>query len=361
MMNFEEFTKEVADNIKSFLPEWYDNAKVEVEQMNKLNESYLGLRVSIPDENISPCLNLNGAYRAYENGVSIEQIMERAAYTITTPVPEVDTKAFLDYEQIKDKLFIRVSNYEKNQDALADIPHERVEDLAITYHILVEAIDDGVGSVTIHNGLMEQYGITQEQLHQDAVANSQKIMPPEITSMASIMENSMRAEMLMNGCSEDEIDEMIASVSAEVDMYVIRNESHVNGASAIFYPDMMDDVAKLMNGDFYIIPSSTDEVIVIPDDGNASVAYMNAMVNEVNSAEVSPEMRLGNEVYHYDATDKVFEKASAHEERMKQKSAEKETSSEKNSILKKMDDKKKEIAGAVKDTVTPKRAVEATI
>ena len=46
-----------------------------------------------------------------------------------------------------------------------------------------------------------------------------------------------------------------------------------------------------MNGDFYIIPSSTDEVIVIPDDGNASVAYMNAMVNEVNAAEVSPEMR----------------------------------------------------------------------
>ena len=56
--------------------------------------------------------------------------------------------------------------------------------------------------------LRKQKGITQEQLHQDAVANSQKIMPPEITSMASIMENSMRAEMLMNGCSEDEIDEM---------------------------------------------------------------------------------------------------------------------------------------------------------
>lgn len=361
MMNFEDFAKEVADNIKSYLPEWYDNAKIEVEQIDKLNESYLGLRVMVPDENIAPCLNLNGAYKAYENGVSMEQIMERAAYSITTPIPEVDTKAFLDYEQVKDKLFVRVSNYEMNQDALVNIPHERVEDLAITYHILVEAIDDGIGSVTIHNGLLEQYGITQEQLHQDALNNSQRIMPAEITSMASIMENNMRAEMKMDGYSEDEIDEMIASVSASVNMYVIRNESHVNGASAIFYPEMMDEVAKLMEGDFFIIPSSTDEVIVIPDDDNASVAYMNAMVNEVNAAEVSPEMRLGNEVYHYDATDKVFEKASAHEERMAQKAEEKETGSEKTSILKKMDDKKKEIAGAVKDAVAPKRAVEATI
>ena len=31
MMNFEDFAKEVADNIKSYLPEWYDNAKIEVE------------------------------------------------------------------------------------------------------------------------------------------------------------------------------------------------------------------------------------------------------------------------------------------------------------------------------------------
>ena len=361
MMNFEDFAKEVADNIKSYLPEWYDNAKIEVEQIDKLNESYLGLRVMVPDENIAPCLNLNGAYMAYENGVSMEQIMERAAYSITTPIPEVDTKAFLDYEQVKDKLFVRVSNYEMNQDALTNIPHERVEDLAITYHILVEAIDDGVGSVTIHNGLLEQYGITQEQLHQDALNNSQRIMPAEITSMASIMENNMRAEMKMDGYSEDEIDEMIASVSASVNMYVIRNESHVNGASAIFYPEMMDEVAKLMEGDFFIIPSSTDEVIVIPDDGNASVAYMNAMVNEVNAAQVSEEIRLGNGVYRYDASEKIFEKASAYTDRVAQKATEKEDVSEKKSIMQRMDEKKKEIAGAVKDAVAPKRAVEAAL
>lgn len=47
MMNFEDFAKEVAENIKSYLPEWYDNAKVEVAQMDKLNESYLGLRVIV--------------------------------------------------------------------------------------------------------------------------------------------------------------------------------------------------------------------------------------------------------------------------------------------------------------------------
>lgn len=171
----------------------------------------------------------------------------------------------------------------------------------------------------------------------------------------------MRAEMMMNGISEDEIDEMIASATENVGMYVIRNEAHVNGASAIFYPDMMDEVAKLMDGDFYIIPSSTDEVLAIPDDGGMTVAQMNTMVQEVNETQVEEHMRLGNEVYHYDASEKVFEKASAHMERMAQKAEEKEASGEKNSILKKMDEKKKEVAGAVKDAVAPKKTTEVSI
>lgn len=361
MMSFEEFANGMADNMKSYLPEWYEDAKVELIDMQKLNDNYTGLRVTLPDEKVAPCLNMNAAYEAYLDGIDLRDIVAKAVDTITMPVPSVDVSGILDYENIKDKLFIRVSNYEKNQEALADIPHEKVEDLAITYHILVEAIDDGVGSITIHNGMMEQYGITQEQLHQDAVANSVKIMPPEIESMASVLENSMRAEMMMNGISEDEIDEMIASATENVGMYVIRNEAHVNGASAIFYPDMMDEVAKLMDGDFYIIPSSTDEVLAIPDDGGMTVAQMNTMVQEVNETQVEEHMRLGNEVYHYDASEKVFEKASAHMERMAQKAEEKEASGEKNSILKKMDEKKKEVAGAVKDAVAPKKTTEVSI
>ena len=42
-MNFDEFVKEMQENIKAYLPEWYENATVDVFQNQKLNDSYLGL------------------------------------------------------------------------------------------------------------------------------------------------------------------------------------------------------------------------------------------------------------------------------------------------------------------------------
>ena len=41
--NFDEFVKEMQENIKTYLPEWYENATVDVFQNQKLNDSYLGL------------------------------------------------------------------------------------------------------------------------------------------------------------------------------------------------------------------------------------------------------------------------------------------------------------------------------
>lgn len=40
---------------------------------------------------------------------------------------------------------------------------------------------------------------------------------------------------------------------------------------------------------------------------------------EINSTQVSPEDRLADEVYHYDAKDRVFEKAESFEDRQKHK------------------------------------------
>ena len=60
------------------------------------------------------------------------------------------------------------------------------------------------------------------------------------------------------------------------------------------------------------------------------------MVKGINETEVSPEERLSNNVYHYDSREKIFETADKFEARMgKEKEAEKST--EKSSVLDKLD------------------------
>ena len=53
-------------------------------------------------------------------------------------------KAILNYEDVKDKLFIRVSSAEANKEVLENAPHQLKEDLAITYHVAVGKDQDGL-------------------------------------------------------------------------------------------------------------------------------------------------------------------------------------------------------------------------
>ena len=70
-----------------------------------------------------------------------------------------------------------------------------------------------------------------------------------------------------------------------------------------------------MKGDYFILPSSVHETLVVPDDGRVSLQELTDMVKEVNMTQVNPEDQLTDQVYHYDIADHVFEKAETVAER----------------------------------------------
>lgn len=90
-------------------------------------------------------------------------------------------------------------------------------------------------------------------------------------------------------------------------MYVVSNTETLNGASAVFYPEFMDQAAKELGGNYFILPSSVHEMLFLPDDGNMKSAELKEMVTSINADVVSPADRLTDSVYHYDAAEKVFE------------------------------------------------------
>ena len=97
------------------------------------------------------------------------------------------------------------------------------------------------------------------------------------------------------------------------------------------------------NGNFFVLPSSLHETIVVPNDGNMEYKALLAMVTEINATEVDKQDKLTDQVYHYDVTDKVFEKASRYEDRKQ----EKDKSHEKKSVLEKLEEKKDEAKATI--------------
>ena len=198
------------------------------------------------------------------------------------------------------------------------------EDLAITYHLAIRIDDIGVGSTTITNDILKRYGISEEQLHADAMENSPNVRPIQVMVMGSMIEQlmGMEPETILRGETAQSIAETISKgMEREDPMFIITNQQTLDGAGVIFYPEVMDQIGEGFQGNFFILPSSTHETLVIPDNGAFDYRVLEDMVQTINENEVAPEERLSDHVYHYDVKDQVFERADKFAERQKEKAA----------------------------------------
>lgn len=319
-MNFEEFINTIKDTIKDYLPEDYRDAEGNILENRKLNTNYTGLTVTREGDTLAPTINLNNLFDSYSKHPehSITAVMQEVASVIQHTPETFDIGRIMDYDRVKKNLFMRLSAAEKNADVLEHAPHIRKEDLAITFHIMLDQSDKGTATTMINDNMMEAYGIDLDQLYQDALLNSSVICPAQIENMGEALSRMMIEDMKSAGAPPEMIQEMekdLKESNKDNPMTIITNDRLVDGASAIFYPGVMDLVGERMKGDYFILPSSVHETLVVPDDGRVSLQELTDMVKEVNMTQVNPEDQLTDQVYHYDIADHVFEKAETFAER----------------------------------------------
>ena len=296
-MSFESFKNWALESVKNYLPFDYRNAEVDIHTLSKIGEEYTGLTVRKAGQMSAAAINLEDAYEAYKNGMPVQLIGIKMAEIVQSE-PPFDLSIFANYESVKKNLFIRICNVAENRDVLETVPHKTVEDLAITYHILVSNSRDGMASAMITNDILNSFGISQEQLHKDALANSERILPVRIDSMMNIMSDLIDMDMESIGVQNDP------------SMIVITNRDGLNGASALFYEGTMEEVSQMLHGDYFVLPSSIHELIAIPVSMGQSYRDLERMVREVNAMTVAPQDQLSDRVYRYDSKEHTFELAA---------------------------------------------------
>ena len=114
--------------------------------------------------------------------------------------------------------------------------------------------------------------------------------------MASVMMELLADRLDGEGCRE--FYDMAVSEN-DVPMYVCSNTSKINGAGVILYENLLKDFAQKVGTDFYILPSSVHETLLIPVSDQFDVDTLRAMVCEVNMTQVAPEEQLSDQVYLY--------------------------------------------------------------
>ena len=84
------------------------------------------------------------------------------------------------------------------------------------------------------------------------------------------------------------------------EMFILTSKMKINGATVIFSEEVRQKVGKQIGGDYYLLPSSIHEWVVIPKRCARSTQEMEDMVQEVNEDAVEEEEFLSNHVYEYD-------------------------------------------------------------
>lgn len=339
-MNYETFKQEFAEDIKEKLYErGYDDVRISFNNVEKTNQNYEAMSVVPEGNNVGVNFNIENAFASYEHTDDYAGVLASATMVIADGLdraPAIDVSALMDYENMKEKLSVEVISADANADLLANVPHDRMEDLAVVYRFVMESSEDGRASILVTNNLMDRMGVSHEQLRSDALENSPEIRPVVIMGMNEVMKEMMGPEVYeMFGIPDD----------AEETMYVATVPDKNSGAGVIAYQDFMDQAAERVGGDFFVLPSSINEILLVPDNGDMTADALRDMVKDVNAKEVSPEERLSDNVYHYDSKDHVFELAEKFEARQQEKKTEiDEKAEEKGSVLKDLKDKQKEAA-----------------
>jgi len=320
-MTFNEYIDYAKTHIQEFLPPEYIGAEIRVENIQKMNEQYTGLIVKPEGRESVPVANLDMFYENYLQNEDIDNSLRNISNMLQTAIPpEINDAILKDYDQMKEKLFVRLSPAAESADIAANSPSRTEGDMLMTYHIFVESQDGGFMSARITNEIAKDLGLDMKQLHKDALANTAVLMPAKVQSMMAALTG---------------IDEENPA------MLVVTNELGTFGAGALFCEGVMDQVAERFNGNYFLLPSSVHEWIAVPDDGRFEIADLENMVRSANRTVVDPADRLSDNVFHYDAQEKLFERADAYEARTAEKVADRPV--ERGSLLGKLQDKKEHL------------------
>lgn len=203
--------------------------------VEKLNASYDALSVTPEGSRIGVNANLSAICEAIDDGQSYSEVVARAADSIIAGIentPEINVEDLTNYDEMKSKLAMEVVSADCNAEMLENVPHEQMEDMAVVYRLILDQDSEGRSSVLVTNDLMEQFGITHEQLHDDAMVNAPEIRPSEIRGRSVVMTEMMGPGMI------PEID------PADEQMFVAGVSDNIHGAGVIAYPNFFEDAAE---------------------------------------------------------------------------------------------------------------------
>lgn len=279
-MTYETFLERLEQAVNQRLEEEEQVERVCVLKNNGLKLD--GFSYAAEGRRERPTVYVNQYYR---KEMTEEELLRTAALIVRTQresgvLPQEELSGLLEYENVKDRIYLRLISREKNQELLQEVPYIPLLDLALVFYLQIPEHILKRATALIYERHLKYWGRTLEELRDTAWENMKKLRAT-LDSVEALL-------------GEDDIGRISG-------MYVLSTDRKEYGAAVLADPEILKWCSGQLGGDFYILPSSVHELILLPTDTSANLEELRALVREVNTFCVSPEDYLSDQVYCYDS------------------------------------------------------------
>lgn len=294
MKTYDEFLSHAV----TYLQSWFDShpqgpgagIRTGVRDVEKLQgESYRGLTLSCPSSRVGASINPGPYFEMYRRGLPLEDAMARLLQDVL-PVLNcpgwTSSPLSFSYEDCRDRLMLELVPRRGNEEQLRTLPWRPVADLALIVRVDFGSLGDSRASAVVNDSLLANFGVSPQKLFEDALETASRTIPLIIRPMSEILTEMSSLTFPWDG-------------SSHIPLFVATNSRGFMGASVLAYPEFGPEASRLLQDDFYIIPSSIHEVLLLPAGRFPCVPILPAIVRSVNQEQVAPEDRLSDNVYYY--------------------------------------------------------------
>lgn len=287
-MNYQQFIEEVERRVKEKI-KGNETITVYIHTAVKNNgKERKGITVSEKGIHISPTIYLEEYFQQFQEGKPIEKIVEKILqlYEEVKCSHPCEESLLQNYEELKGKFACKLIHRGKNEKLLNDIPYVPWMDLAIVVFVLLEVSPYGTATVLVRKEHLEIWGLTEAQLFDEAKKNTPILLPYQFCPMRKLLR-----EICPYAVDEGEEE--------EESLYVLSNKLRSFGAASMLYEGILEKVGQKLEENYYILPSSIHEVIVVPESKSPVKQDLEEMVREINETQVEEEEVLSDRVYYF--------------------------------------------------------------
>lgn len=287
-MNYDEFMVKVKEAVELHLE---SDVNVEIRSVEKNNLVKMkGICMKRKEDTVAPIIYLESYWDLYRNGMEFDEVIDKVvvSYRAAQKLDPGIIGNLWSWEKVKSRILCKLVNREWNQEYIRSVPCREFLDLCIVCYLSLPEYDS---TVAVDWKLLDCWRIGVDELLEEALKNTRILLGVKFWKMKDYIGEWLE-EQKGDGSKEELLPE-----NETMDFYVMTNYSKNYGASVILDEAKLEEVGEVLNSDYYVLPSSVHEVIIVPGNEIQKAKELAQMVYEVNTTLVPADEILSNHVY----------------------------------------------------------------